>query len=296
MTALTLGAGAAPQAGPAPPLPRFEVVSIRPVGPADMGNGTRHGGGVIDPSHWREQAVGALWLTNIAYDFRLNDSERVIGLPSWTDKELYTIEAVIPPHTVQSQIALMVRAMLADRFQMKVQMETRLMLAVSMGVAPGGAKLSLDSACNRPDLPLQAVPGLAAMLSKTPTTPAPGTTALACGDFKSSIHDGTVTYQARGVTMATLANALFTTVHGLPVVDQTGLKGSYDFAVSFPTMSGSQARTLTRDQLDAIEEDYLRRREQAFLNQLGLKLTLSRPTKLPVPVVVVDHIERPTPN
>lgn len=67
----------------------------------------------------------------------------------------------------------------------------------------------------------------------------------------------------------------------LPVMDQTGLKGTFDFSVHFPDVPSTNPQ---------------RQEEQAFRAQLGLRLDRTRAARLPVPVVVVDHIEPPAPN
>ena len=70
---------------------------------------------------------------------------------------------------------------------------------------------------------------------------------------------------------------------GRTVVDQTGLKGAYDFTLMWgreqPVVSdaGTNAPLL----FTAIQE------------QLGLRLV---PSKGPVEVIVVDHVERPSEN
>jgi uncharacterized protein (TIGR03435 family) len=62
---------------------------------------------------------------------------------------------------------------------------------------------------------------------------------------------------------------------GRIVLDQTGLKGAYDFTIKGET-GPDPASFFT-----LIQE------------QLGLKLV---PTKTPVEVIVIDHIERPSEN
>jgi uncharacterized protein (TIGR03435 family) len=75
-----------------------------------------------------------------------------------------------------------------------------------------------------------------------------------------------------------------------PVVDQTGLKGGYDFDLNF-----------TRDLPPGIPEGALINGApidtsgptvfDALKRQLGLKLTAQ---KGPVPVIVIDHVEKPS--
>lgn len=68
------------------------------------------------------------------------------------------------------------------------------------------------------------------------------------------------------------------------VVDQTGLHGRYNFVLKW----SSQMEQDAGDGLDEYPDIFTAVREQ-----LGLRLV---PTKGPVDVLVIDHIERPTPN
>jgi uncharacterized protein (TIGR03435 family) len=70
---------------------------------------------------------------------------------------------------------------------------------------------------------------------------------------------------------------------GRPVLDQTGLTGPFDFTMEYemaPATPG--APLLAGPSLGAALQD-----------QLGLKLET---TKAPVEVLVIDHVEQPTPN
>lgn len=70
---------------------------------------------------------------------------------------------------------------------------------------------------------------------------------------------------------------------GRIVTDRTGLEGDYSFTLRYaPRRPGADAALDDApDFVTALEE------------QLGLKL---KPEKAKVPVLVIDHIERPTPN
>jgi uncharacterized protein (TIGR03435 family) len=70
---------------------------------------------------------------------------------------------------------------------------------------------------------------------------------------------------------------------GRPVIDRTGLKGSYDFKLKWtPEGRGGELPADAPPGLfTAIQE------------QLGLKLEAA---KGPVKVLVIDHVERPTEN
>ena len=72
------------------------------------------------------------------------------------------------------------------------------------------------------------------------------------------------------------------------VVDRTNLKGSYDLTLTFapdPTPQSSTDTPATDSNAPSIFT--------ALQEQLGLKL---ESTKGPVDVLVIDHIERPTPD
>ncbi len=70
----------------------------------------------------------------------------------------------------------------------------------------------------------------------------------------------------------------------MPVIDQTGLKGAYNFTLSYspeqPAAPDAPAET-DPPMFTAIQQ------------QLGLKLV---PSKGPVEVIVIDHIEQPSAN
>ena len=67
-----------------------------------------------------------------------------------------------------------------------------------------------------------------------------------------------------------------------PVVDQKGIKGRYDFRMQW-----------TVDDVQATDPDAPPGLFTAIQEQIGLRL---EPTKAPADVLVVDAVERPTPN
>ena len=90
---------------------------------------------------------------------------------------------------------------------------------------------------------------------------------------------------ATGAPMEFLANTLTSlpVVTGIDrmVLDRTGLKGSYGFALKYSAV-GSASPDLERPELTT-----------ALREQLGIKLEA---TKAPVDVLVIDSVEKPTPN
>jgi uncharacterized protein (TIGR03435 family) len=95
-----------------------------------------------------------------------------------------------------------------------------------------------------------------------------------------SIGVGRTHFDGKGLGVTSIAEEL-SKITGRVVVDKTGLTGRYDFKVLWtaddaPATDGDPPTLFT-----AIQE------------QLGLKL---EPAKEPVPVLVVDHVDQPTPN
>jgi uncharacterized protein (TIGR03435 family) len=81
--------------------------------------------------------------------------------------------------------------------------------------------------------------------------------------------------------MARLVSNLMAYITDRQVVDQTGLTGRYDFSLTFaPDPLAPDAGTAP-DIFHAVQQ------------QLGLKL---QPTNAPVEVIVIDHVEPPSPN
>ena len=98
-----------------------------------------------------------------------------------------------------------------------------------------------------------------------------------------------LTYRAGNITMSALANALRPYV-GREVVDRTGLAGEFDFDLQFsppPTTGPIDAGIPVAPLGDAASIF------TALQEQLGLKLV---PAKAQTDVIVIDSVERPTPD
>jgi uncharacterized protein (TIGR03435 family) len=164
---------------------------------------------------------------------------------------------------------LMLRNLLADRFKLVMHRETRTMPIYSLEVQNAGK---------------QAEKGL------TPTTCVPGAPVLPpanARDAQGRFHCGINSFWAghlllTGNTLDVLANRLGSLpVVGRSVVNRTGLDGRFDIELSFTP--GSDPGT-TPDSVSVF---------RAVREQLGLKLESARG---PVEVLIIDSIERPTPD
>ena len=199
-------------------------------------------------------------------------SPTLIGDPSWVSSEQFDMVAKADPATVeewnrlppdqqQGRLREMMLAMLGDRFQLRVHTEKRDMPAYALVVAKGGPKIR-------------------------PLTGQPPTFNDGSDPSKpyQSPWDGSDLGQIKGhgVTIDGLAAELWAKreLGSKKVIDQTGLTGIYDFTLKW-TPEGDPDDAGGVSLITAIQE------------QLGLKL---EPVKVPMDVVVIDHVERPSPN
>ena len=191
------------------------------------------------------------------------DPSNVQGGPTWLETDRFDIIAKAPPTTSKDTIKLMLQSLLADRFKLVVHTGSAPMPAYVLTVGKSKAKLKEADDSGKPDCQYQEPP--------------------------KDLPPGTVRYIAfscRNTTMETFAKNLQNwggDYLPYPVVDSTGLKGSYDFDIKWNgrgqlQKAGADGITI----LDAVDK------------QLGLKLDLQT---APRPVLIVDSVnQKPTPN
>jgi uncharacterized protein (TIGR03435 family) len=199
------------------------------------------------------------WLKHLimqAYEIK---DYQVVGGPPWVQAEFYEVAAKADAPSSPYQIRVMLQALLADRFGLKLHRETRTMGGYVLSVDKGGAKLPPPKADAPPD--------------------SHGVIQMGGGEF-----------WARGATMDTLAGALRLEL-GVPVVDGTKIEGHYNFKLKFE----EENPELVEEPDDAAGPARLAPSGSIFtaLHKLGLKLD---PRKLPLEVFVIDSAERPSAN
>jgi uncharacterized protein (TIGR03435 family) len=254
--------------------PSFEVVTVR----------QSRGGEVFTlrflPARFLAENVPLDRLIRFAFDVR-SDSQ-VVNMPGWFAADHYDIDAKIDDAEVETikklpadqgfaQYRLMVQALLAERFRMKVDTETRELPVYALVVAKNGPKLMPSTTV--PDPQKLELPQL---------------NFTAAGDLK-----------AANVSMAFFSGWLSgrQDTGDRVVIDATGLKGGYDFALHWsPVEAGSTAGGTNGSEsagnvlLSNADKPSL---FTAIQEQLGLKL---EPRKAPVEVLVIDHVEQPDEN
>jgi uncharacterized protein (TIGR03435 family) len=255
-----------------PPPPAFDVVSIRTVPPnAPPVNRDWDFTPILPGGQFVDSRTNLLWMIAWAYNMKNVDlSVQLVGLPNWAKDQSYAVAAkpaedfpVLSARANQDQVRLMLRAMLADRFHLKLHTETRQERIYKLEQSKGGIRIK---EVDPPEPPAQASPVGAAMRS-----------------------DGGVHIVAKKSTMATLASAL-NQLTKRPVVDETGLKGYYDFDERW---SGPGAHDGQAAQTEFGSPELIGVIISNLQNRFGLRLTS---TTGPVEYWVVDHVERPTAN
>jgi len=271
--------GAAPQ----DQSPRFEVVSIKPVG-REVRMGYSEDAGQI--------SYARIPLTNLIADAYGVHLDQITG-PDWLSNEFYAITAKLPPGATRDQYPQVMANLLADRFGLVVHRITKDVPGYELVVAAGGPKnLTPANAEAATNTPPAADTGRGAPKPDANGFPvlAPGTRWAARPDdgmVKMTFGDGTIAFLA-----ARLRDTLSQSGSGetVPVTDRTGIDGKFDFHLAIPA-TGMWLPPQTRAETpEAGPRDI----SVALEKQLGLKLNAVK-TKLDF--IVVDHVNKvPTDN
>jgi uncharacterized protein (TIGR03435 family) len=266
---VTLGIIKAPQAsgsavepeGDSARMPRYDVVSVKPNKSGDgMAFAPRRNGFLATSVSLRQ----LVWR---AYGVKI--SGQVSGLPEWAYTAHFDVEAKVDEDTAEAmqklterqreeQLQLRLQSLLADRFKLRLHHETKQLPIYALVPAKGEIKLK-----------------------------------------ESDPTEGTRDRQSAGpgwiVAYGTATGALATMLAGELdrfVVDQTGLRGRYDFTLKWvpddrasPAMQGPNGPLPQDGPGPSIFT--------ALQEQLGLRL---RSTKGPVDTIVVHHVEQPSEN
>lgn len=231
------------------PQDQFEVASVKLV----EGGAPPHAVN-LNVDHEKVSLDAATLRQLVGFAYTMQRIRVLLGpaCPDWADRDEFDVVAKAGnPNLTRDQARVLLQKLLADRFHLKVERSTKELDQLSLMVGKNGSKLK-EAAAEGPR-------GL---------TPSPG-------------PDGGWTLTIRRSNLVGLVNTManFT---GLPVKDETGLKGEYDFEVSFQHVwQDASDNTATGPSLfEAVEK-------------LGLKLVK---TKGPLEVVTILHAGQPTAN
>jgi uncharacterized protein (TIGR03435 family) len=235
----------------------------------------------------RSPGGGRLTLTNFPLDRVIRWAYRLQGFQlvgaGWTSSERFDIvakaEANPPPD--ERQLQLMMRTLLTDRFKLTVHSETRELPIYALALAGKlGANLHPSTMdCAAVEAAVRT--GGAPPAGRADERPLCGINVNGNGGYLI----------AGGLTMPQLASNLSTLI-GRVVVDRTGLSGGFDLDLRWTPDQLPQQRVGTLElppNLDPNGPSMF----TALQEQLGLKL---ESTKGPVDLLVMDHVEQPTPD
>lgn len=218
-----------------------------------------------------------------------NDQSRVRGGPGWVRSDLFTIEATAegaPGRFVM--MGPMLRALLEDRFQLRVHRETEDAPMYALTVAKSGLKIKPidDSGCTSPDF----VRDLSAEARQAINSSKP-----VCGSF-TSLGDGVNrTWVLGGTSLQTLANNRLSGVLDRFVLDQTGVAGLFNIRLTFG-LDDSIRKGVFGGAGVGTPPEGLERGPSIFTaleEQLGLKLERTRDQS---DFIVIDRVQRPMPD
>jgi len=277
----------------------FEVASIKPSPPPDgrgMRVGCPGGPGSSDPGRITCTNINLANLVSMAYGLA---RYQLLGL-SLSDTDRFEITAKVPEGATKEQVKLMWQNLLKERFKLAVHREQKEMQVYELSVAKGGLKAK-DSVEEPP-------PSADAPPSVPPRDGPPkfqldkdGFPELPAGRGPSMIMmNGKARWRASKATMDQVASMLGAQLNQ-PVTDVTGLKGKYDFTLSWATESFGGGRGVAVGSSEGgsplaglPDTDGGPTLLSALQSQLGLKLEQKKGS---IEVVVVDHVERvPTEN
>jgi bla regulator protein blaR1 len=251
---------------------KFAVVSIRKNnsgGPAHIGAATPDG------YQMKNLFLGYLLVTAYAPQTggaAFYSPDQFIGMPAWLtgDDDRYDVDAKVDeadladwqnPAKQPAMLRSMLQSMLEDRLKLVVHRSTREAPVFLLVVGKNGAKFKETN-------PGELHPG---------ARPMPGG-----GTLSREEKGDQMTVHYFGISTAQLARWVLGDA-GRPIQDKTGLTGKYDVTIERPIPESAGTPEVKPLEMSATE----------IANQLGLKL---EPAKGQVETLVIDHVERPSPN
>lgn len=222
----------------------FEVASVKPNWSG--GRTTRR----IEPGRITYIDVTLGEFIRMAYGL----SYHQISGPDWIvnvgSSDRYDVIATAAGPASKDEIMLMLRTLLVDRFQLAFHHENREVPTYALIVAKNGPKLKAGD-----------------------------------GGARSTTPDGAEGLSFKNWTMSDFANSLsLMAVVGRPVLDRTGLRGSYSFSANLYDLSNEASGPDLKNA--ALNSDAI---FSTLQEQLGLKL---EPRKDLVEFLVIDHADK----
>jgi len=239
--------------------PSFEVATIKPAKPDGRFSLLVNRSGMLNTT-----STSLSDLIKFAYDLH---PRQIAGGPPWLEMEKYDVSAKPDTPGLPSvrQLKGMVQKLLTERFALTFHREKKELSVYAIMIGKNGSKLTKNE--TNPN----GLPGFGG--------------------------GGPRGLNVRNATMTEFAHMLQANILDKPVVDQTGLGAArWDFVVKWTPDASTRPTGAPEgptpppaaDNPDAPPDLFA-----AFQQQLGLSL---QSTKAPADVLVIDHVEKPSPN
>jgi uncharacterized protein (TIGR03435 family) len=245
---------------PRPAFDAFEVATIKPAAPEPPGRYTR----MLSAHRFIAKNYSLKYMIGAAYNL---PQRAISGAADWMDTEHFDVMAGTPGAVqpdVEEQMK-MLRALLAERFQLKFHREPKEMPVYVLSAVKTGAQLKESEA------PADAQPQIVGVVH--------------------AYKEGGVYVEvpARNATVAQFAGMLQRAVLDRPVVDKTGLTGRYDFDLEWTPDESQYGGAMPVGSPENPKPDLY----AAVQSQLGLKLEATRAL---FDTFVIDRAEKPSQN
>jgi uncharacterized protein (TIGR03435 family) len=224
------------------PHPAFEVAIVKPSPQADPNTGSWSIPGI---GRFTATHISLSHLIQLAYDV---DSSQIANLPGWLDTNFYDVVAKPEDgiRLTRDELRPRLQDLLHQRFHLAAHTETRMSRGYALVVADGGLHLTPTKGDHFPG-------------------------------WRANVSSGHM--RGENWSMSQLAKYL-TPAAGFPVVNQTGLDGSYDIAFDYNPKPDADG---TLPPLDV-----------ALKQATGLLL---KPQRVPIETIVIDSVDKlPTAN
>ena len=249
--------------------------------PLDSGEAYSLNGGLFSTTKWPLYVY-----IGFAYKLTPYANSRVIQqLPKWAQVEHFDIQARAEGTPTKDQMRLMARSLLADRFKLVVHTEAQEMPVFHLVLDKPG-RLGPNLRPHSADRPCAVISDPSASTSGASAVSFP------CGNMSGHFRSGQMREEGRALTMKELADYMKEMEgSGLdrPVLDYTGLPSTFDFTLEWTPQGTTVSLNGANVSLDETGMPFV----VALKQQLGLKLDAATD---PVDVLVIDHVEEPTPN
>ena len=226
--------------------PSFEVATIKQTDPDDQSGGFHlYGRNIFVENQTMDDLISFVYGLHV---------KQIVDAPAWCSSEHFDIKGIadIEGEPNITQYREMVQKLLTDRFHLQFRREQREMSRFTLTVAKGGPKI--EATKSAPDMGQ---------------------------DQTGTINGGHVSWRFTNNPMSEFA-AFLQSVLDRPVVDETGLKGKYDFKLDWTAdAQATMDPSASPGFLTAVQE------------QAGLKI---EPSKGEVEVLAITHVERPSAN